>query len=105
MLPTLSNHMFFISLNRFSRFVLWLKLCTTNHRPEQTCSHFMEAVSNHCIPHSVRMDGGTENVRIILAQRYLCTGMPRLTTLPPVIVGSSNHNEVGSQRRPPAMLS
>lgn len=84
----------FISPPRFSRFILWLKLAPTNHRPDQTCLHFVEVVKRYGLPHSIRLDAGTEITRISLALRYLCEGLPRLTPLAPVIIGSSNLNEV-----------
>lgn len=78
----------------FSRFVLWLKLGISNRRPEQTCAYFLEAVSRFCLPLSIRMDAGTENGNIEIAQEFLSQGLPRVTPLPPVLIGSSNHNEV-----------
>lgn len=77
----------------FSRYILWLKLGTTNRRPEQTCLYFLEAVSKYCLPHSIRVDAGTENSNIKYAQVFLSDGLPRLTPLNHVLVGSSNHNE------------
>lgn len=82
----------------FSRRVIWLELGTTNRRPEQTCSYFLDAVSKLGLPHSIRVDAGTENRNIKIAQDYLSTGLPRLTPLNAVLVGSSNHNEVSFQQ-------
>lgn len=77
----------------FSRYILWLKLGPTNRRPEQTCNYFLEAVEQYGLPHTVRIDAGTENTNIRWAQNYLATNLPRLTPLQPVLTGSSNHNK------------
>lgn len=79
---------------RFSRVVIWLKVAPTNRQPQQTCHFFLEAVSAYGCPHTVRVDAGTENTNIRLAQDFLCADLPRTTALPTTLVGSSNHNEV-----------
>lgn len=80
-------------IDGFSRFIIWLKVAPTNHRADQTCLYFVEAVSQYCLPHTVRMDAGTENNNIELAQTYLSLGLPRITPLACTLTGSSNHNE------------
>lgn len=80
----------------FSRYLLWLKLGTTNRKPEQICSYFMEAVNTECLPHSIRVDAGTENKNILHAMQFLSDGLPCITPHNCILIGSSNHNEVSA---------
>lgn len=54
----------------------------------------METVGENCLPHSIRVDAGSENVNILQAMRFLSDGLPRITPLNCILIGSSNHNEV-----------
>lgn len=78
----------------FSRLVLWLEVRPTNKKPEQIAWFYIRAVETFGLPHTVRMDAGTENVNVRWAQEFLTADLPRLTALPPTVTGSSNHNEV-----------
>lgn len=83
-----------VSVYSFSRLVLWLEVGVTNKRPEQVCEYFIQAVRTFGLPETVRTDAGTENVNVHWAQTFLSADIGRIGRLPPVITGSSNHNEV-----------
>lgn len=86
--------MYYSLTTSFSRFLLWLELAPTNCQPEQICAHFLNAVEEYGLPHNLRVDAGSENTHIKWAQMFFTQNLPRLTALAPVLVGSSNHNEV-----------
>lgn len=81
------------AVDGFSRVILWLEVAPSNRQPEQTCQYFLNAVRKFGLPQTVRLDAGTENTNIKLAQQLLSANLERISPLPPTIVGSSNHNE------------
>lgn len=60
------------------------------------CTYYDDAVDRYGVPHTLRVDRGTENCRMNLAQEYLSVDQARLSPLDAVVIGSSNPNEVSS---------
>lgn len=59
-------------IDGFSRHVLWLKLGTTNNKPEVVAHNFVETIlENGCVPTILRVDAGTENPIAGLIQQAL----------------------------------
>lgn len=79
----------------FSRRILWLKVARTNNDPQVIAGYFLEYVTEiKGVPRCIRMDAGTENVKVIDMQKALrwhhsdrCAGDRS------VIVGSSHTNQ------------
>lgn len=59
-------------IDGFSRKMMWLKLGTTNNKPEVIAHHFVEAVlENELVPTILRADAGNENPIAGLIQQAL----------------------------------
>lgn len=82
-------------IDGFSRYLLWLRVASTNNNPRVTANYFLNSVKeNECVPVLIRSDKGTENCIIESLQMCLRENHEdKLKGEKSYIKGTSVHNQ------------
>lgn len=80
-------------IDGFSRYIIWLKVASTNNNPKVIGGHYFEAVNQlRGCPKTIRADYGTENGHVERFQIFLVNQNADITK-PPFISGRSTANQ------------
>jgi hypothetical protein len=82
------------TIDGWSRKLMWLRAGVTNNDPRIICQYYVDTVRNmRCIPQTLRMDPGTENVNQADVQELLREPHNNEIDAPGTMFGSSVHNQ------------